>query len=383
MVTAPLSPGPAGVSAATVDASPGPASVPHAATAPAKAASPTVLFTAVRNEAPFLVEWIAYHKVIGFERIIVFANASDDGTEALLEALAAAGEVEYHFHTPPEGVSAQGNAARIANARGLIPEGAWTIWLDADEFLNVRVGSGMVGQLIDRIGDAVALLLNWRVFGSVCDSKAPIRFISHSAESASRRSSPINHNVKTVFRWGTPFAGFAERGLHRPLVARGSTFDAGKVLSGRGRPIGDSEVNRRWLSGDDYWKTCLVPADEAGFKLAQINHYCVRSPEHFLLKRRRGDGADRFSPAGQLRWRQTNQFYRRYNRNDVEETSILRHEAATTAEMARLRALPGVAEAEAEALHRTAAMIAAIPPEEFAALTGEPLPEAAVPRSAT
>lgn len=37
----------------------------------------------------------------------------------------------------------------------------------------------------------------------------------------------------------------------------------------------------------------------------------------------------------------------------------------------------------AEALHRTAAMIAAIPPEEFAALTGEPLPEAAVPRSAT
>ncbi|KGJ20549.1 hypothetical protein IX55_05800 [Paracoccus sanguinis] len=81
--------------------------------------------------------------------------------------------------------------------------------------------------------------------------------------------------------------------------------------------------------------------------------------------------------------RYSRDYFRLRNRRDVEETSILRHEAATTAEMARLRALPAVAEAEAEALHRTAAMIAAIPPEEFAALTGEPLPEAAVPRSAT
>ena len=349
-----------------------------AARAPAAGAA-TVLFTAVRNEAPFLIEWIAYHKLIGFERIIVFANASDDGTEALLQALAAAGEVEYHFHTPPERVSAQGNAARIANERGLIPDGAWTIWLDADEFLNVRVGAGMVGDLIARLGGAQGILINWRLFGDAGRAAFGGRHLSADFTRASLRREMLNTQVKTLFRWGGACRGFAPLSFHRPAIDPSSAGDGAMFLNGRGGPLSDDPENRAWLAGANSRNNCTVPAADRGHALAQINHYCVRSPEHFLLKRRRGAGADRFSPAGQLRWRQTNQFYRRHNRNDVEETSILRFEAATTAEMARLRALPGVAAAEADALHRTAEMIAAIPPEEFAALADEPRPEAATP----
>ncbi|MFC0811052.1 glycosyltransferase family 2 protein [Paracoccus panacisoli] len=343
----------------------------------------TVLFTSVRNEATFLIEWIAYHKVIGFERIIVFANASDDGTEALLEALAAAGEVEYYFHTPPERVSAQGNAARIAKQRRLIPDGAWTIWLDADEFLNVRVGAGMVGDLIARLGDAQGILINWRLFGDAGRATFGGRHISAAFSRASLRREMLNTQVKTLFRWGGACPGFAPLSFHRPAIDPSSAGDGAMFLNGRGGPLSDDPENRTWLAGANSRSNCTVPVADRGHALAQINHYCVRSPEYFLLKRRRGSGTNRFRSAGQLRWRQTNQFYRRHNRNDVEETSILRHEAATTAEMARLRALPGVATAEIEALHRTAAMIAAIPPEEFAALVGEPLPKAAVPRSAT
>src|SRR5690606_11488643 len=90
----------------------------------------TYLFTAVRNEAPFLIEWIAYHKVIGFENIIIAANPSTDGTDELLAALDEAGEIMFVPHDPPEGVGPQRHAARLANERKLIPDGAWASWLD-------------------------------------------------------------------------------------------------------------------------------------------------------------------------------------------------------------------------------------------------------------
>ena len=50
-----------------------------------------VLFSAVKNEAPFLLEWIAYHKVIGFDEIVICSNPSTDGTEEILAPLALAG----------------------------------------------------------------------------------------------------------------------------------------------------------------------------------------------------------------------------------------------------------------------------------------------------
>ena len=242
-----------------------------AAPAPAAGAA-TVLFTAVRNEAPFLAEWIAYHKVIGFERIIVFANASDDGTEALLEALAAAREVEYHFHTPPERVSAQGNAARIANERGLIPDGAWTIWLDADEFLNVRVGSGMVGDLIARLGGAQGILINWRLFGDAGRAAFGGRHLSADFTRASLRRETLNTQVKTLFRWGGACRGFAPLSFHRPAIDPSSAGNGAMFLNGRGGPLSDDPENRAWLAGANSRSNCTVPAADRGHALAQINH---------------------------------------------------------------------------------------------------------------
>ncbi len=47
------------------------------------------LVSAMRNEGPFLLEWIAYHRVIGVDRIVVVSNGSTDGSDELCTALAA------------------------------------------------------------------------------------------------------------------------------------------------------------------------------------------------------------------------------------------------------------------------------------------------------
>ncbi|MEL7000367.1 MAG: glycosyltransferase family 2 protein, partial [Pseudomonadota bacterium] len=45
----------------------------------------------MRNEAPYVLEWVAYHRIIGFDHIVVCTNDCDDNTPALLDAIAELG----------------------------------------------------------------------------------------------------------------------------------------------------------------------------------------------------------------------------------------------------------------------------------------------------
>ena len=49
--------------------------------------------TTQKNEGAFLLEWIAYHKVIGFSDIVVLSNDCEDGSDELLDQLAENGEL--------------------------------------------------------------------------------------------------------------------------------------------------------------------------------------------------------------------------------------------------------------------------------------------------
>lgn len=77
--------------------------------------------------------------------------------------------------------------------------------------------------------------------------------------------------------------------------------------------------------------------------LVQLNHYSVRSVEDFVLKSARGL-PNRTGKAIDLT------YWVERNFNEVQDRTILTMAPATTAEATRLRALPGVAEAEAACL---------------------------------
>jgi hypothetical protein len=49
----------------------------------------------VKNEAPNIWEWVAYHRAIGFTDIVIYQNDSVDGTQALLRTMAEAGFIQY------------------------------------------------------------------------------------------------------------------------------------------------------------------------------------------------------------------------------------------------------------------------------------------------
>ena len=46
---------------------------------------------AIRNEGPWLVEWVAHYRAMGVQKIIVFFNNLDDGSRPLIDALSKRG----------------------------------------------------------------------------------------------------------------------------------------------------------------------------------------------------------------------------------------------------------------------------------------------------
>ncbi|ACM31170.1 glycosyltransferase family 2 protein [Rhizobium rhizogenes] len=324
-----------------------------------------VLFSAVKNEAPFIVEWIAYHKVIGFDRIIVFSNDCSDGTDAILDALNEAREILHIRHTPPAGVSAQQSAARMANEMGLLEQSDWVIWLDADEFLNIGVGSGQVSDLVSAISPCAGILISWRLFGDGGNHSFPGKFISPNFTSAASETFTRNREIKTFFRFEYPVVGFSEIGTHRPLLRKAHEAPSTTFLSGNGRPIeSSSEVNRRWLEGEDFWRTSSVEQQEHGYKFAQINHYCVRTPEYFLLKKSRGRGflSDQ---SGSRNRRHTPMFYMRMNRNGSFDDGILRFSDQVDMVIKQLVGIENVQCAISSAQQKVQIAIDAIPRDDI------------------
>ena len=290
-----------------------------------------VLFSAQKNEGPFLLEWIAYHRVLGFTDVVIVSNDCEDGSDDLLDRLDEAGEIRHIRQTVPPGASPQMHAEKVARAAGVFGDSDWVMWLDADEFLLPTPGEGKLDDLIEAVGDADAVMIAWRFFGDGGNDTWPGRHVSARFTRAAQRRRGGGAQVKTLFRYGPK----VERlDIHRPVLAEGTgPGDFRVITSHRGQA--DPEFFDR-TRRNPYNR---VPEGKGAYRLAQVAHFSIRTPDMFALKARRGDGY--FSPEENELVRDET-FYRKKNFNDAEETGLLRHEAATVAEMKRLLAHPEV-----------------------------------------
>lgn len=304
-----------------------------------------VLVSAMRNEGPFLLEWVAYHRVIGIDRLVIVSNGSTDGSDELLQALDEAGEVTFLRTSPGRNIAPQDAAVQAFETEVGYQPGTWYLWLDADEFLNVHVGDRTVQALIGAMGGASGLMLNWRLFGSGGNDGFPGRHISEDFIGASKVDFVANLETKPLFRQGDRFSGFSVNAAGLPRVLPGTT--ALDCLGGNGKPL-DLKAPRTqaWLDGQPMpGRNNLASRREYGWALAQVNHYSVRTPDHFRLKGSRGRGMVSTGPK-RPNTRHTPAYFDRFDRNEAEDRSILHWEAAVTTEIDRLIALPGAAEAK-------------------------------------
>ena len=288
-----------------------------------------ILFSAQKNEAPFLLEWIAYHKAIGFTDIILYSNDCSDGSDTLLDKLAEAGEIAHHHHTPPPEVAPQQNASNLAQEAGLFREGDWVMWLDIDEYLVIHPGDGTLDALFAEAPSFSALLVAWRIFGDSGNETWPGRQISQSFTLAQADGDQVFPYVKTLFKWSERIRHLD---IHRPYFDEHVRPRHYSAITSNGEPV----ERGFYRSGADRFNRVNTQGD--WWKLAQVNHYLLRTRDMFARKRDRGRGN---RPHTNDNDRHVDSFYRRMNKNEVEDRSILRFEEATTEELARLEKVLG------------------------------------------
>ena len=102
-----------------------------------------VVATAMRDEGPFIVEWVAWYRMLGFE-ILVATNDCSDHSPALLDALEAAGWVKHIRHDPPVGEPPQKAAHKVLSRHPDLLSADWVLSCDVDEFLVLHVADNIL-----------------------------------------------------------------------------------------------------------------------------------------------------------------------------------------------------------------------------------------------
>ncbi|CTQ50418.1 glycosyltransferase family 2 protein [Jannaschia donghaensis] len=284
--------------------------------------------TCVRDEGPFIVDWIAHLRALGVGRILVFTNDCRDGTETLLEALAPAGVSHVsQGNILGSGKTPQWRAMAAAWDHPACATAEWLAHLDVDEYPALD-GFDTLHDLVASVPCAQAIALPWRLFGCAGrmqpgQGATPERF--DRAAPVGLAYPALGSFFKTLFRRDGPFMGF---GIHRPRQSAAPAFfdDTGT----RDDALG--EAAQRIL----LWRGGTVPQG----RRVQLNHYSTRSIHEFLVKRARGLPNHTDKPIDLEYWVER-------NFNETRCTMIDHHLLAMRTEATDLRALPGVAEAEA------------------------------------
>lgn len=116
-----------------------------------------------RNEGVYLLEWIAYQRLLGFDRIVIYTNNNTDGSRDLLQELHRTGVITLIESDVSSGGNAQTKAYR--HAARLLPQAIsaeWCAFIDIDEFIvlnkdRFRKLDDYLNWAARRGGDAIAL----------------------------------------------------------------------------------------------------------------------------------------------------------------------------------------------------------------------------------
>ena len=290
------------------------------------------IITCMKNEGPFILEWIAYHRAVGVTDIIIYTNDCTDGTVELLDLLVEKNLVNARIDNPwgVDDDSTAGDPQRAAlwhaQNQPWMEQIDWILPMDVDEFLNIHVGDGHLSDLFAARPDADMISILWRLFGNSDlhrfeDSFVTERMLRAAPENARK---PFQAwGFKTLFRndgsWG-------KLSVHRPQNIAAERKDQICWISGAGVQMPESYFESGWRALKDH----------AGYGLASLNHYAVRDAQSYLVKRDRGRVNHIHEDQGLSYWL-------RMNHNVVEDRSILKRLPEMRARHARMMADPRIA----------------------------------------
>ncbi|MGB0966697.1 MAG: glycosyltransferase family 2 protein [Halocynthiibacter sp.] len=289
-----------------------------------------VALSTMKDEGPYIVEWVAHHLALGFTEIMVYTNDCSDGTDLILKRLEALNiGVHHRENIIPEGMKPHPSMLKASAKEDLIINSDWLLVLDADEFMSINHPSGTLDGLVGDLNTmgADAMVITWRIFGSsnIRDwSRAPI---TEQFTWAAPQFWNKGWGTKTMLRFDPKYLRL---GMHRPIIKsqhRETDYpDSVLWVNGSGRPTEDWFKIRGWRS----------IRRTLGYDWAQMNHYAIKSMDAFSLRKYRGN-------ANLKKDKYNDQYWALQDRNEVQDFSIQRHQEAMKEVMQKLLSDPEVA----------------------------------------
>lgn len=238
-----------------------------------------------RNEAPYLAEWIEFHRLVGVEHFFLYDNFSDDLSRAVLEPYVRAGVVTVAVCPIP--LAAGGQAwVYVDGLERARRRARWLAYIDIDEFLFSPEHASLADVLPDYERHP-GVVVNWQVYGSSRFDVRPPGLVIENFVARARTNWVRNRRVKSIV---DPARAVRARGPHffeyeqgalpatenhepvRVVRSRASTRRLRQVL--RGLPLVETDpyaIHHSSVKG-------------VSVQRLRINHYAVKSRQEFADK---------------------------------------------------------------------------------------------------
>ncbi|MBR6013615.1 MAG: glycosyltransferase family 92 protein [Selenomonadaceae bacterium] len=226
----------------------------------------------MKNEGPYVKEWLDYHLLAGVNHFYIYDNESPDNQKEVLQPYIDAGIVTYIFY-PGKARQYEAYDDATKNFKFFC---RYMAFIDADEFIFPQKNQSIV-EVLDEIlsdkPDASGLSVNWHLFGSNNLEKADLTkgVLERFTKRASDENIPIDYKIN-----------FPGGNATVKLIANPRRLDYFFNPHFANYPVDFSAVNE---NGEPVRFHLNNPPT---VEKIVLNHYCMKSREEYEKKVQRG-----------------------------------------------------------------------------------------------
>lgn len=211
----------------------------------------------IKNEKPYLKEWIEYHLMVGVDRFYVYDIESTDGPLEILQPYIEKGIVQYKYY-PGKGMQVQAYCDAILTNKY---NTRWLAFVDIDEFI-VPVQKYTLPEVLRDFERYPGICLSWAMYDSSGHIEKPdglvIKYYTHRNTDPEYR---LNRTIKSIVN-------------PREVIVTNVHW-----CYYRGFKWGVNE-NGCEITGNN--------AEIPSLEKLRVNHYYTKSKEEFLFKLNKG-----------------------------------------------------------------------------------------------
>lgn len=217
-----------------------------------------------QNEAPYLKEWIEFHRLMGVQHFYLYNHLSTDHYKKVLKPYIDSGLVDL-YKLPKKTRNVFFNTVQcsvyteiVRNNKGI---SKWIAFLDIDEFL-FPVTAGNLNDFLKNYEDCPGVCVNWQIFGTsnigrIPEDRLMIEMLTHCAPMEEK----VNFHVKSIVR--PEFVDFFENPHFAVYIKEFAQVNTDKIpFSGPFSPyiqVNALRINHYWTRDHYYMLKFKIP----------------------------------------------------------------------------------------------------------------------------